>query len=278
VVATQLAPGRRLAPSRPGARRAIATPRPTGRWRRAGARCRADAVALLLPPWQALRRGQLSRFWLGPAAAGMVLLLWEIAGTRTGQAFLQRWAVMRGDQPWWLTVQKVPLSLLAPAYLLPCGFAMLQVFVVFGAAQVLVGVRRTVAVALAAHVLGSFSLRLWVWIGSPVGLPTRYLHMPDAGPSVAALALAVFLVVRLRVLWLAALLVAYHLVEWFAITGLAQREHLIGAATGALLGAASLVPRTAWRSPRGAWRSPRTAWPSISAVRVDDHVRRADNR
>src|SRR5690242_13428709 len=155
--------------------------------RRLGRRLRSDTVSLLQPPWQALRTGQVARFWLGPAAAAAVLLLSEVARTAPGQAFLQRWAIMRADEPWPRTLAKVPLSVFAPAHLLPFGFAMLQVCVVFGAAQVLIGVWRTVAVALAGHVLGSFSLRAWVWLGPPVGLPSHFRHLPDAGPSVAVL-------------------------------------------------------------------------------------------
>jgi hypothetical protein len=232
-------------------------------WQRLGRRLRSDAVELLWQPWHAVRTGQLSRFWLGPAAAAAVLILAELARTGAGQPLLQRWAIMRGDQPWWLTLQKVPLSLFAPAHLLPCGFAMLQVFVVFGGAQVLIGVRRTMGVAVAAHLLGSLSPRLWVWIAPPLGLPARYLHLPDAGPSVAALGIIVFLVIRMRVLWLAALLVTYHLAEWFIITGLAQREHLVGAATGALiaLGAALIGRRATSRAapPSGAGSGLRSA-------------------
>src|SRR5256714_7315201 len=204
-------------------------------WHRLGQRIRQDAVALLAPPWRAVRTGRLERFWLGPAAAAAVLVLSELARSGSGQAFLRRWAIMHGDEPWWLTLQKVPLSLFAPAYLLPCGFAVLQVFVVFGGAQVLIGVRRTLGVAVPAHLLASLSPRLWVWLAPPMGLPARYLHLPDAGPSVAALAVAVFLVVRLRILWLAALLATFHLAAWVAITGLAQREHLLAVATGAVI-------------------------------------------
>jgi len=220
-------------------------------WQRLAGRVRLDAIALLREPWRAVRAGELNRFWLGPAAAVAVLILSDVAGTASGRAFLQRWAVMHGDEPWWLTLEKVPLSLFAPAYLLPCGFAVLQVFVVFGGGQVLIGVRRTLGVALAAQLLGSLSPRLWVWLAPPMGLPTRYLHLPDAGPSVATLAIAVFLVVRLRILWLAAALATYHLAEWFAITGLAQREHLIGAATGAVLAVASIVAGRRYRQLTG---------------------------
>jgi hypothetical protein len=239
-------------------------------------RLRSDTTRLLERPWQALRRGQVSRFWLGPASAAAVLILTEVARTRDGQAFLQRWAIMRGDQPWWLTLEKVPLSLFAPAHLLPYGFAMLQVFVVLGVAQVLVGVPRTLGVALAGHVLGSLSLRVWVSIGPPVGLPSWFLHLPDAGPSVAVLAVAVFLAVRLRVLWLAGLLLAYHVAEWFVIADIAQREHLVGAAAGALAALATIhdgASTVASRSARPG--SGRPAGPADPPGRAGGSGRRA---
>jgi hypothetical protein len=239
-------------------------------------------------PWHALRAGQLSRFWLGPLAAAAVLIMAELARSGPGQVLLRRWAIMRGDQPWWLTVQKVPLSLFAPAYLLPCGFAVLQVFVVFGGAQVLIGVRRTVAVGLAAHLLGSLSPRLWVWVASPLGLPARFLHQPDAGPSVATLGIAVYLVIRLRIIWLATLLAAYHLAEWLVITGLAQREHLIGAATGAVIALGPALVGRFRRAGTGTGQGehrPRSLPPVagsrialVSAGRSDDVSRVSDQR
>lgn len=209
--------------------------------RRVGARVASDCRALIAQPWDALRHGQWRRFWLGLVSATAVLVLAAVARTIPGHVFLQRWAIMRGQQAWWLTIQKIPLSLFAPAYLLPYSFAMLQVFIVFGGAQVLIGVRRTLAVGLAAHVLGSFSVRMWVWIGPPAGLTSSFLNLPDAGPSVAALAIVAYLVVRRRVMWLAVVLLAFHLTEWVTITGLAQREHLVGGLTGAALGGASIV-------------------------------------
>jgi hypothetical protein len=199
-------------------------------------RLRPQTGGLLGAGWQALRHGQVRRFWFGPASAAAVLILSRVAATGAGQAFLQRWAVMHGDESWWRTLAKVPLSVFAPTQLLPLGFAMLQVFVAFGVAQVVIGARRTLAIALAGHVLGSFSLRLWVLVGLPVGLPAWSLHLPDTGPSVAVIAVAAYLAVRLRVRWLAGFLVAYHVAEWFVLPGIAQREHLVGLAIGALTG------------------------------------------
>ena len=85
--------------------------------RRVWYRVQQDAIALLRPPWRAVRTGQWHRFWLGPAAATAVLILSQVAGTRSGQAFLRNWAIMRGNESWWLTLRKVPLSLLKFAHL-----------------------------------------------------------------------------------------------------------------------------------------------------------------
>ena len=198
------------------------------------ARVRTDLRHLVGPAVAALQHGRWQRLWLGPATALLVLVLANVARTLPGQAFLQRWAVMRGSDAWWLTLQKVPLSVFAPAYLLPYRFAVMQVLVIFGAAQALIGVRRTLAVGLAAHVAGTFSVRMWVLLGPPAGLPVEYLNAPDAGPSVAALGLVIYIAVRHQVPWLAGLLLAFHVVEWLAVTGLAQREHLVGGLVGAL--------------------------------------------
>jgi hypothetical protein len=224
-------------------------------WRRVLTRVRTDARAVLGPPWTALQRGDWRRWWLGPALALAVLVLAMVARTGPGQSFVQRWAIMRGDEAWWLTLEKVPLSLFAPAYQLPFRFAIMQVFIVFGGAQVLIGVWRTLGIGLAAHVLGTVSVRMWVWLGPPAGLPVEYLRAPDAGPSVATLGIVVYLVIRLRVMWLACVLLAFHIAEWVAVTGLAQREHLIGGMVGALAAAGPALLRR-FRAPSTPDRRP----------------------
>src|SRR2546423_497287 len=83
-------------------------------WHRLGQRIRQDAVALLAPPWRAVRAGRLDRFWLGPAAAIAVLILSEVAGTPTGQAVLRPWAGLRGGEAWWPTPRKGPPAPVAP--------------------------------------------------------------------------------------------------------------------------------------------------------------------
>ena len=53
-------------------------------WGRLGHRIRQDAIALLEPPWRAVIKGRLDRFWLGPAAATAVLILSEVARSQFG--------------------------------------------------------------------------------------------------------------------------------------------------------------------------------------------------
>jgi hypothetical protein len=127
----------------------------------------------------------------------------------------------------------------APAALLPFWFALVQVGFVYAFAQVLVGVRRTVTVAVGAHALATGSAHLWVVIGYPLGVGHRYDWFGDAGPSVAVIALIAYVAVVYRVSWVAICLIIYHVVEISVFNGLSQREHLVGTLTGTAAGAAT---------------------------------------
>jgi hypothetical protein len=193
---------------------------------------RGDAAALFGEPLRAVRHGEWRRYWFGIVSPLLVLALWLAFRTPDGHAFVRHWAIMRAGDPWPGTVARLPLSLFAPAHLLPAWTAMIQVSVVFGAAQVLLGARRTLAVGLTGHILGTLSGRLWVWLGPPVGLAPHWLGSADAGPSVAAVTLGAYLMVRYRLAWLAGALLAFHVGEWIAVDGLSQREHVVGVLVG----------------------------------------------
>jgi hypothetical protein len=210
-----------------------------------------DAAVLLGEPLRAVRDGEWRRYWFGIVSPVLVLALWLAFRAPEGHAFVWRWGIMRAGDPWFQTLVRLPLSLFAPAHLLPAWTAMLQVAVVFGAAQVLIGARRTLGVGLAGHILGTLSGRLWVWLGPPVGLASHWLHFADAGPSVAAMSLGAYLMVRYRLMWLAGALLAFHVSEWIAVDGLSQREHVVGVLVGSAVAATGV-----WRRYR---TRPRTA-------------------
>ncbi len=208
-------------------------------------RAREQLTALLGPLVEAVRGRQWGRLWLSGVAAALVIGLALAFRTRPGHAFMFHYAITRPGDGIVTTLVKLPLSMFAPAALLPFWFAVFQVLVVYALAQTLIGAARTIAVAVSAHALSTFSAHLWVAVGRPLGVPHRYAHFGDAGPSVAVIALLAYLAVLYRVGWLALAILAYHVVEVAVFDGLSQREHVVGTLTGIL---AAVVTR--WRRGR----------------------------
>lgn len=225
----------------------------------------AAAVAgaqLLAPVWVAVRRGQWRRWWLGPAAGLLVFALSRLSGYRAARHVIMVAGVPRAHDPLPLALARLPLSMFAPARMLPCGFAVAQVTIVLAVAQVLLGLRLTVAVAMVGHALATLSARLWIALGTPIGVAHRFVNFPDSGPSVAMICLAAYLAVRGRAWLVIALLVAYDIGETMIFQGLSQREHLVGVVIGALLAllarrgrhaavSTAIPPRPAWSVPTG---------------------------
>ncbi|HEX6498875.1 MAG TPA: hypothetical protein VF054_07555 [Micromonosporaceae bacterium] len=211
--------------------------------RAVGVALTAQVDRLLGPFGRALRRRRWSQLWLGAAGAALVVLFALLARTRSGEVVVRHIAVVEDYLPLPVLLARLPLSIFAPASLLPFWFAVLQVGVVFAAAQAALGTRRTVLVSFAGHAAATLSVRLWIWLGTPVGLSRWYLHYPDAGPSAAVLALLAYLAVSRRVTWLALVLVGYQVVESATLHGATQREHLVGVLVGALLAAAGQLAR-----------------------------------
>lgn len=202
------------------------------------------------PAIDAVRRRQWTRFALGPAATLLVAVLSLAYRTHAGHAFLVQFAITRPADGWSTVLVKLPLSMFAPAAMLPFWFAMVQVGVVYGLAQALLGWRRTIAVTVAGHAAATFSAHLWILVGRPFGVGHRFDHFGDAGPSVAVVALIAYIAVVRGAGWLALTLVAYHSVEIAVFNGLSQREHLIGAAVGAGFGVATVAVAARGHAPR----------------------------
>src|SRR5262249_49412649 len=141
---------------------------------------------------------------------------------------------------------KLPLSMFAPAALLPFWFALLQVGVVYVLAQSLLGTRRTVLVAVAGHVLATVSAHVWVAMGPPIGGAHRYAHVGGAGPSAAGGARLAAGGGASRRGWRAAGMIVSPPMGTGVFAGLARRDPLVGPLTGVALAA---LPRHAGRHP-----------------------------
>jgi hypothetical protein len=216
-------------------------------------------VATAVPPWlrgeldrlfgpavEAARLRQWHRFWLAAVASLLVVVLGCSFRTGWGRAFIEAYAITRPGDGWtgdgwtgdsWPTAAlRLPLSMFAPAALLPFWFAVVQVAVAYGLAQATLGWWRTTVVALAGHTLATCSAHLWILLGRPLGVGHGYDRFADAGPSVAVVTVLAYLAVVRGARWLVAGLMAYDAVEVVVFNGLSQREHLLGVIVGVLAG------------------------------------------
>ncbi|MFG2041802.1 hypothetical protein [Dactylosporangium sp. NPDC048998] len=208
-----------------------------------------QCAALVGPAVAAVRHRRYDRLWLGPAAALFVAGLAVAVRTGPGSAFVARWGVTHPGDPLLATVWRLPLSMFAPAALLPFWFAVLQVLIVYSVTQAAVGAWRTIGVAFAGHALATLSARAWMLAGPPVGVGHALAHYADAGPSASVVALLAYLAVTRRIAWAVAALIAYHATEVALISGLPPREHLVGTLVGACAAVAA-VPATAGAAAR----------------------------
>ncbi|NJC70272.1 hypothetical protein HC031_11200 [Planosporangium thailandense] len=189
------------------------------------------------PAAEALRRRQWHRFALAAFSALLVTGLGCAFRTPGGHAFVEAYAITRPADGWATVALRLPLSMFAPAALLPFWFAVVQVAVVYGAAQAVLGWWRTVLVAAVGHTLATCSAHLWILLGRPLGVGHGYDHFGDAGPSVAVVTVIAYVAVTRCAGWLVGVLVAYDAIELTVFNGLSQREHLLGAVVGALCAA-----------------------------------------
>jgi hypothetical protein len=131
-------------------------------------------------------------------------------------------------------------SMIAPPPGLPIWGSLLQVLVVVGIAEAVVGRTWTIAVGLAGHVLSGISARLLLNVVPGVfgGLPAIDRFVLDTGPSAVTVALTAYLALVLRVPILGSLAAAGVVLAMFAHSDLAAREHavawIVGMACGGL--------------------------------------------
>nr|WP_223187212.1 hypothetical protein [Streptomyces sp. CBMA29] len=130
--------------------------------------------------------------------------------------------------PWWKALLRTPLSLFVPDPTLPIWGLVIQVIVVFGIAEITLGWRRTLAIALFTTLAGTAFARYSYWVGPNgfLGLPVAELIGRDTGPSAAVVALGVYVTCRYRAWWTAAAVVLGLVIEVLSLANLAGYEHL----------------------------------------------------
>ncbi|WP_329179639.1 hypothetical protein [Streptomyces sp. NBC_01477] len=165
------------------------------------------------------------------ACAG-ILVLQLLQHGRGTSGWVERLGGVYASLPWWQALLRTPLSVFLPDPSLPMWGLVLQVVVVFGIAEITVGPRRTLAVALLATLAGTCFARYSLWAGPhwPFGLPAHDLLVRDTGPSAAVVALGVHVALRYRAWWTTSAIVLAMVVEVVSLPNLAGYEHLAGVA------------------------------------------------
>lgn len=114
---------------------------------------------------------------------------------------------------------------------------------VFGAAEICLGRRRTLLIAYVATLTGTLYARIGVALGPDglFGLPASDARIVDTGPSAAVVGIAVYLCYVLRARFTGALVTAAMVAEVVLKNNLAGKEHLV--AIAAVLALCALTAR-----------------------------------
>lgn len=182
-------------------------------------------------------------FSLTIAMSGALVVLWVLDRTLPGRHLVDDCCVVRASEPLHVELARLIGSIFAPAPHLPLWGAVLQVVVVVGLAELLLGWRWVLAVGLACHVAATLAARGMFAVGphhlGVFALPLSVATERDTGPSALTVGLAGWLVVRER---LRSLTVVYVIgvatATLLSATSLAGIEHLVAAGVGMLLGLA----------------------------------------
>ena len=194
-----------------------------------------DMVTFFSVPVAKVRRRHLMAIPATIICVVLIGVLWILEMIRpAGLAFVQDIAGVRQGEPLWQLLPQLPLSLFAPAPDLPAWGAMTQVLVAFGIAECWLGWPRMIGIAMITSAVTSMAARMMVYSANwlHIGNPPIDNFQVDTGPSVAVVALLIYLALRLRTYWVVALTAVSMGGEAAILPNLAGREHLVAISLG----------------------------------------------
>ncbi|WP_228718265.1 hypothetical protein [Kitasatospora acidiphila] len=187
--------------------------------------------------WESVRTKRLAAVPLAVGAT-LLILLFDIAQQLPhGQRVVNQLGGVKAGQPLDLSLLRTPLSLFVPALDLPVWGALVQVLVVFGIAEIVLGRRATLVIAYACTLAGTLFARIGVALGRDhlPGLSPALAHVRDTGPSAAVVALILCVAWKTRARVTAVGVFVVMAVEVIAIPNLAGMEHIVALCTAVLL-------------------------------------------
>ncbi|MCC9307998.1 hypothetical protein LN042_12995 [Kitasatospora sp. RB6PN24] len=197
---------------------------------------------------ESLRTKRLAAVPLAIGATLLILLFDVAQHLPHGQHVVNQLGGVKAGQPLDLSLLRTPLSLFVPALDLPVWGALVQVLVVFGIAEIVLGRRATLVIAYACTLAGTLFARIGVALGRDhlPGLSPAIAHVRDTGPSAAVVALILCAAWRTRARATAVGVFAVMAVEVIAIPNLAGMEHIVALCTALLLAVAGELTGNYW--------------------------------
>lgn len=184
-----------------------------------------------------LARRRFAAVPLATTATLLVLLFSIVQHLPGGERLVTQVGVVKAGLPLELSLLRTPLSLYVPALDLPVWGALVQVFLVFGVAELVLGRRLTLVVAYVCTLAGTLFARVGVAIGPDYlfGFPASVAHVRDTGPSAAVVALAIVVAFRCRAWWTGGAVAAAMIVEAILLPNLAGLEHVVALVAAVLI-------------------------------------------
>ncbi|MFJ8108107.1 hypothetical protein [Streptomyces sp. NPDC096132] len=204
-----------------------------------GRTLRDEWYGIVVDPVRQLRRRGPGALLLAFVACGGVIFFHALAQHPAGETAVRLLGGVQGDLPLWLALLRTPVSLYVPALDLPVWAGITQLFLAFALAELALGRLRTLAVAYAATLAGTLTVRVMIAVGPGwwgLGLPPEAGQVLDTGPSAAVVGLFTYLSVVRRAPVVFFLTGGSMVVESIAKPNLAGREHLIAVAAAVVLG------------------------------------------
>ncbi|MER7665730.1 MULTISPECIES: hypothetical protein [unclassified Streptomyces] len=201
------------------------------------------------PLYATVRAALVTRKWRAVAltlgAACLTAVLHLAQQHSWGYGPVRTIGFVRAEDPLWVALLRTPLSLFVPAPDLPVWGALGQILLVFGAAEICLGRRRTLVVAYVSTLAGTTYARIGTALGPDhiLGLPASDAEVVDTGPSAAVVGLAVVVCLRYGARFTAALVVLVMVAEVLVENNLAGKEHLAAIAVVLVLCALSALRR-----------------------------------
>ena len=208
---------------------------PDGR-RAEGSRRFIELRRLAVLARSSLERGR--RPWLGVALGATSVAVYLLLPNPIIGRTLWHLGAVFASLPLTTELWRLPMSLFLPTPYLPVWGAALQLVVVIGLSELVLGRWLTIAVATFGHVAATLTARVMIDFvhGGLLGLSPELAHVLDTGPSAAATAVGAYLLLVLGMRRCASLLCVGLLIAALVTPGVDGLEHLVALACGLLAG------------------------------------------